>query len=115
MGFPERLAAIRKERKFGFPELAKMVDIHPTQLRRYEKGESQPTLDVLRKLAIALNVPGDMLLFDEDERKPPEDFLMQFEALMQLSSEDKKAIRAVIDGLLLRHQAKRLIDTQARG
>lgn len=109
MGFPERLAIIRKQRKLGFPELAQMIGIHPTQLRRYEKGESQPTLDVLRKLAIALNVPGDMLLFDEDERKPPEDFVLQFESLAQLSAEDKKAIRALIDGMLIRHQAKKLV------
>jgi transcriptional regulator with XRE-family HTH domain len=111
MGFADRLAKIRKERKLGFNELAKMIDIHSTQLRRYEKGESQPTLDVLRKLAIALNVPGDMLLFDEDGRQPPTDFLMQFEALAQLTPEDKKAVRAMIDGMLIRHQAKRLMDT----
>jgi transcriptional regulator with XRE-family HTH domain len=111
MSFPERLAKIRKERNLGFPELARLTDIHATQLRRYEKGESQPTLDALRKLAISLNVPGDMLLFDEDERKPPEDFLLQFQALMQLEAEDKKAVRSVIDGLLLRHQAKKLMDT----
>lgn len=109
MGFPERLNKIRNERKLGFPELAKLVDIHPTQLRRYEKGDSQPTLDVLRKLAIALNVPGDALLFDEDERKPPEDFIMQFEALAQLDADDKKAIRSVIDGLIIRHQAKKWV------
>jgi transcriptional regulator with XRE-family HTH domain len=111
MGFPDRLAKIRKERKLGFPELAKMIDIHPTQLRRYERGESQPTLDVIRKLAIALNVPGDMLLFDEDERKPPEDFMLQFEALAHLGTEDKKAIRAMIDGMLIRHQAKKFINS----
>lgn len=110
MGFADRLARIRKERKLGFNELAKMIDIHSTQLRRYEKGESQPTLDVLRKLAVALNVPGDMLLFDEDERQPPADFLMQFEALTQLNPEDKKAVRAMIDGMLIRHQAKKLMD-----
>jgi transcriptional regulator with XRE-family HTH domain len=110
MGFPERLAKIRKERNLGFPELARLSDIHATQLRRYEKGDSQPTLEALKKLAIALNVPGDRLLFDDDERKPPEDFLLQFQALSQLEPEDKKAIRSVIDGLLLRHQAKKLID-----
>jgi transcriptional regulator with XRE-family HTH domain len=111
MGFDNRLAKIRKERKLGFNDLAKMIGIHSTQLRRYEKGESQPTLDVLRKLAVALNVPGDMLLFDEDERQPPDDFLMQFEALAQLNPEDKKAVRAMIDGMLIRHQAKKLMDT----
>jgi len=109
MGFPERLEQMRKERKLGVAELAEKIKIHSTQLRRYEKGESQPTLDVLRNLAIALNVSGDMLLFDEEERKPPEDFLLQFEALAQLSPEDRKAVRSLVDGLILRHQAKKWI------
>ena len=110
MSFPERLTKLRQQKKLGVPELAKMIDLHASQLRRYEKGESQPTLDVLRKLAIALNVPGDMLLFDEDERKSPDDFVLQFEALAQLSPEDKKAIRSMIDGMLIRHQAKKLMN-----
>lgn len=114
MGFPERLTAIRKKRKLSFSELAQMIGIHSTQLRRYEKGDSQPTLDVLKQLAIALNVPGDMLLFDEQERKPPEDFIMQFEALTKLSAGDKKAVRAMIDGMLIRHQAKELMNHHAQ-
>lgn len=109
MGFQERLAKIRAEKKLGFPELSRLTGIHATQLRRYEKGTSQPTLDALRKLVTALNIPGDLLLFDENERKPPDDFLLQFEALSQLSPEDKKTIRDVIDGLIMRNQAKRLI------
>jgi len=78
------------EKKFSFPEFADMIDIHPSQLRRYEKGESQPTLDMLRKLAITLNVPGDMLLFDEEERKPPEDFLLQFETIGKFDPQEKR-------------------------
>lgn len=112
MGFPERLAKIRKDKNISINELAEMIELHHTQLRRYEKAESQPTLDVLRKLAIALNVPGDALLFDEEERKPPVDFLLQFDALLELNEEEKKVVRAVLDGLVLRHQAKKFMDRQ---
>jgi transcriptional regulator with XRE-family HTH domain len=110
MGFPERLKGLREDRKFDFSELAKLIGIHSTQLRRYEKGDSQPTLDVLRKLAIALNVPGDELLFDEAERTPPDDFVLHFQALASLSKEEKKVIRAMIDGLMIRQQAKKMIE-----
>lgn len=110
MGFPERLSRIRKEKNLSIPDLARLSSIHAVQLRRYEKGESQPTLDALRKLAIALNVSGDILLFDDAERQPPENFLLQFDALNQLSQEDQKSIRTLIDGLLMRHQAKMLIN-----
>jgi len=107
MNFDERLEKIRKKRKLTFNELAQMINIHSTQLRRYEKGESRPTLDVLRKLAITLNVSGDMLLFDEEERKPPEDFLLQFGAISKFGPEEKKIIKEVLDGLILKHEAKR--------
>ncbi len=110
MSFPERLTTIRKEKNLSVPDLARLSSIHAVQLRRYEKGESQPTLDALRKLAIALNVPGDILLFDDQERQPPENFLLQFTALNQLGLEDQKSIRTLIDGLLMRHQAKILIN-----
>jgi transcriptional regulator with XRE-family HTH domain len=109
MGFPERLTKIRREKNLSVPDLARLSSIHAVQIRRYEKGESQPTLDALRKLAVALNVAGDMLLFDESERQPPENLLLQFNALSQLSPEDQKSIRTLIDGLLMRHQAKVLI------
>lgn len=112
MSFPERLATIRQEKNLSVPDLARLTSIHAVQLRRYEKGESQPTLDALRKLVVALNVPGDLLLFDEEERRPPDNFLLQFNTLTQLSIEDQKSIRAMIDGLLMRHQAKVLINEE---
>ena len=48
-----------------------------------------------------------MLLFDEDERKPPEDFLLQFEAFSKLDPQEKQIIKEVLDGLILKHEAKR--------
>ena len=115
MGFPERLAKIRKDKNLSVSKLAEMIDLHHSQLRRYEKGDSQPTLDVIRKLAIALNVPGDELLFDEEERKPPADFLLQFDALMELSEDEKRTARTLLDGLVLRHQARKLMDRHPTG
>ncbi len=107
MAFPERLERLRKERKLGVADLAEAAGVHSTQLRRYEKGESQPTLDVLRKLAIALKVPGDMLLFDEDEIQPPEELALQFQAISKFSTEEKRVIKEVLEGLILKHEAKR--------
>ena len=107
MGFPERLRILRQEKKLDFAELSKKIGIHSTQLRRYEKGESQPTLDVLRKLAVALNVPGDELLFDEEERNPPEELTIQFKAIAKFSPEEKKILKEVLEGLILKHEAKR--------
>lgn len=111
--FPARLVAFRKARGQTQQELADAVGVHVTQLRRYEAGSSQPTLDVLRKLAVALRVSADALLFGEDERGPDEELRYQFEALAQLDPEEKAVVQSVLEGLLLKHDARRWIKTGA--
>lgn len=108
MDFPERLAALRKEKALTQRALAERVGIHVVQLRRYEGGSSQPSLEVIRKLAKALSVSADTLLFEEDERGPSDDLKLQFEAVAAFDPEDRKVAKAVLDGLILKHQAKRL-------
>lgn len=112
--FPERLAAERKERTLTQQALADRVGIHVVQLRRYESGASQPTLDVIRNLAVALSISADLLLFGKDERGPDNDLRFQFEAVSKFDAEDKKTARALLDGLILRHQAKMLSDAGAK-
>lgn len=107
MEFPKRLVALRKERMLSQKTLSDLVGVHVTQLRRYEAGTSQPTLGVLRKLARALRVSADVLLFDDGERGPDNDLRLQFEAITALSPNEKKVIKEVLDALLLKHDAKR--------
>lgn len=109
MGFPDRLAALRKERKLTQQALADSVRVHVVQIRRYEAGKSQPTLDIIRKLAIALSVSADELIFDKDERGPDDDLRLQFEAISAFDDEDKAVARTVLESLILRHQSKRWI------
>jgi transcriptional regulator with XRE-family HTH domain len=61
-----------------------------TQLSCYESGSSQPTLEVIRKIAVALSVSADELIFDENERGPQDDLRLQFEAVSKFTAEEKK-------------------------
>ncbi len=80
-----------------------------TQLRRYEAGTSQPTLDVLRALARALACSIDHLAFDDDERGPTTPGLrVQLEALDRLTPDEQATITALIEGALLRHQVRQI-------
>lgn len=109
MEFPERLATLRKARGLTQRTLAEKVDVHLTQIQRYENGSSQPTLEIIRKLAVALSVSADMLIFDKDERGPDEALKLQFEAISRFDAEDKKIVQAVLDSLILKHEAKRVM------
>ena len=51
-GFPARIVELRKEKGFTQQQLAERIGVHVQQLKRYEAGASQPTLDVIRNLAI---------------------------------------------------------------
>ena len=115
LNFSERLAALRKDRSLTQQALADMVGMHISQIRRYEAGQSQPTLDVIRKLAIALSVSADMLLFEKDERGPDEELKLQFEAVSRLDAEEKRVIRSVIESMILRHEARRWSQAPAKG
>src|SRR5690606_15400448 len=73
-----------------------------------ESGASQPTLDVLRRLAVSLSVSADVLLFDKDERGPDEALKLKFEALRDFSPDERRIAEGVLDSLIVQHQAKRL-------
>ena len=107
MGFPERLAAARKRRGLTQKGLAEETGLSHIQVHRYEGGNAQPTLDAIKRLAVALGVTTDQLVFDEDERGPSDELRLQFEAVSAFDDEDREIARAVIESLILRHQSKR--------
>lgn len=107
MGFAERLVALRKARGLTQVQLGEKAGLHVVQVRRYETSASEPSLEALRKLAVALNVGSDALVFAADERAPGKNLELHFEAVSQLESDEQQVILEVIEGLLLKHQAKR--------
>lgn len=83
-------------------------EVHVSQIRRYEAGNAQPTLDVIRRLAIALSTSADTLVFPNNDRGPHTDLNLHLEAINQLDKDEQETIRHLIEGALLRHQARKL-------
>lgn len=107
MLFPKQLVALRKKRGYTQQAMADKIGIHVSQIKRYEAGTAQPTLDVFRKIVLALSVSADMMLFEGEERGPDEDLRLHFEAISKLDPEEKTVIKELIEGMLLKHDAKR--------
>jgi transcriptional regulator with XRE-family HTH domain len=106
-GFPVRVVELRKEKGLTQQHLAERVGVHVQQLKRYEAGASQPTLDVIRNLAMALGVSSDQLLFGKDERGPDDALKLQFEAVSRFDPESKKVVQQVLDSMILQQEARR--------
>ena len=66
-----------------------------------------PSCSLDSRLAIALAVSADTLLFDPDDRGPSDDLRLQFEAVAQFDPEARKVAKTVLDGLILQYQARR--------
>jgi transcriptional regulator with XRE-family HTH domain len=109
MPFPDRLTRLRKQRGLTQEALADLVNITKTQVYRYENGSSQPTLEVIKRLAIALSVTTDQLIFEEDERQPDESLALLMEGVARLDPDEKHILRELVEGILLKHEAKRLV------
>lgn len=104
MEFPERLTRMRKERGLTQQQLADRAGVHVVQIRRYEGGVSQPAVDVLKRLAIALSASADTLLFDEAERGPDDELRLQFEAVSAMPAEEKALAKSMLEAIILKNR-----------
>ncbi len=107
MPFADRLAAPCTTRRHTQQALAAPAGVHTIQIHRYECGASQPSLEAIKRLAVALGVSSNELLFEESERGPDEELRLQFEAIREFDPEEKKLVKALLDSLILKHQARR--------
>lgn len=82
-------------------------------IKKYESKQAQPSLDVLKKMAIALHVTTDSLLFEEHERRLEGDFALQLEAIMDMPEDEQMVVREVLESLIIKSQSRRWDSRQA--
>lgn len=111
MNFPKRLVALRKTQGFTQQSLADAVGMHVNQIKKYEAGNPQPTLTAMIKLAQTLHVSLDEMVFDEGERGPDEVLRLQFEAVSRMPLEEKKIVKALLDGMIVKHQTRQMVNS----
>jgi len=110
MNLATRVLQFRKKRGLTQQQMADELGVHITQIKRYEAGTSQPSVDGLKKIALLLSVSTDELIFGDTGRDPAEHLKLHFEAVARLSADEQSTVLEVIDGLLLKHQARLMLD-----
>lgn len=119
MAFANKLTEIRKSRNLTQQELAEKVGVGISQMRRYEKGSSSPTLEVIKNLAITLGVSTDELIFDNNERVAAsrildKELLRQFETVSSLTPRDIDAVKTVLESIILKNKLEEIIPGQSK-
>lgn len=114
MPFAEKLATLRKDRGLTQEELAKKIGVGIAQMRRYEKGASSPTLEIIKNMAKTLGISSDELIFDESEgvastRILDSKLLEQFEILSKMNLHDKEAIMTIMDSMIIKNKIQEVL------
>lgn len=78
-----------------------MIEVHATHISRYERNLTSPTIDVTKKIADALEVSTDSLIYGSDEqiinnKLNDEELLQLFNKVQQLNNEDVTSVKAML-------------------
>jgi len=109
--FGERLKRFRQERDWTQSALAKKAKVDRSVIANYEQGVSFPPIPVLRRLALALQVSTDLLVFENGAALDTIDdrgLLEIFAKVDQLDYRTKDIIRVLVEGLLARQELERV-------
>ena len=109
-----KIKKLRKGKKLTQGELAEKAGISGNHLSRLERGVFQPSIDVVKRLAQALDVNVDGLLSGEDETTPDvsiknKELSERIRLIDQLEPEDQEAIMRVIDSMLTKCRMQKLL------
>jgi transcriptional regulator with XRE-family HTH domain len=109
--FGKRLTAAREAKALTKEKLGKVVDVHHSQIGRYEKGEASPSAEVLKKMANALNVSTDYLMNGSTadlaaENIQDKTLINQFNRISELSEDNKTVVSKLIDAFLFQQEMK---------
>ncbi|HEX4345396.1 MAG TPA: helix-turn-helix transcriptional regulator [Solirubrobacteraceae bacterium] len=113
MPLGDRIKELRTELGLSQAELAQRVGTTDArQISRYENGRITPSLDAIARLAQALDVSLDYLVFDDQPRRPlhvnDHGLTERLAALAELNPEDRASLLSVLDALLTRTRVRAL-------
>ncbi|MGD9158351.1 MAG: helix-turn-helix domain-containing protein [Desulfobacteraceae bacterium] len=117
MPFAEKLSRLRKEKGFTQQEMARKAGVGIAQLRRYERGKSSPTLEVIKNISRTLGVTTDELIFDENEgvannKIMDRQLLEQFEVVSAMRQHEKNAIKTILESMILKSRLEDILPAQ---
>lgn len=107
MSLAKRIKQARKNKDLSQQSLAKISNVHISNIGRYERGDAQPSAEVLNRIAKALEISPDYLmngtLEDKAENTITDDeLLIQFKKVEKLPNDKKRLVKEFLDAFLIK-------------
>ncbi|ONF82958.1 transcriptional regulator [Leptospira santarosai serovar Grippotyphosa] len=110
---PKNLKLFRKKKNWSQTELAKNAGTTLTHINRLETGKSNPSIEIVQKIALALEVSIDDLVSERDNSKEVkfenQAFFEKIKLLDTFSEEERNAVNVVIDSILTKKKMLNLL------
>jgi transcriptional regulator with XRE-family HTH domain len=108
----ERIKKLRTDNNLTQSELAEKVGLTYVQIGRYEKGKSNPSSDVLQKLASVLGTSTDYLMNGKTEQVEAQlidkELIKQFQEVEKLNPEEKHLVKTFLDAFITKKKIQQL-------
>jgi transcriptional regulator with XRE-family HTH domain len=105
MTLGQHISTLRKEKKLSQNELGKSAGTSGDLIGRYERDEVKPSIEVIIKIADALNVSIDYLV-GKTTFKLDKELLKRIQEVSALPEEAKNQVFLVMDALIRDFKAK---------
>lgn len=105
MTLGQQITALRKKKKLSQGELGKRVETSGDIIGRYERDEVKPSIEVVIRMADALEVSLDYLVGKTD-LEIDKSVLNRIREVAALPEEDKKQVFLVLDALIRDYKAR---------
>lgn len=111
--FGNNLKKVKTDRNISRQDLADVIGVHSTHVSRYECNLAQPSIEVVKKNAEALDVSIDNLIYGQQDEKAKNnlkdaDLLNLFIKVQLLDKQDLNAVKSMLKAYVFQK------DTQAR-
>ncbi|WP_303922533.1 helix-turn-helix domain-containing protein [Draconibacterium sediminis] len=108
-----RILDLRKQKNWSQSDLTKAVGILYAQIGRYETKGTQPSAEVLKKIADALDTTTNYLMHGNKYEKAMSilddaELLQQYKAVDSMDNEDKAVIKKLIDAFITKGKLNQL-------
>jgi transcriptional regulator with XRE-family HTH domain len=108
--FGKKLRECREAKDLSQNEFAKLIEVHHSIIGKYERDEVKPTIDVVKKIADALETTVGYLLGEAKNVSAIKDqaMLKRINDINNLPETDREHILYAIDGLIKSAKIKNL-------
>lgn len=97
-----RITELRKKKGWSQTELAKQISASREAIGKYERDESQPSVETAKKIADAFAVTLDYLVDEEALPTFDKKTVGRLKSIQQLDEENKGHVFAMLDAFLLK-------------